>query len=96
MSSFMAEVRSLGVVVVKQIEKGILVGSYPELRVGFASADGDPHELCEKMRSLFGSRVTVTVIPEQMSFLGAKVDRSTGEILEEGLVGSAAESDEGE
>jgi hypothetical protein len=69
---FSAEVKSLGVVIVKQTEKGIVVGRYPELRVGLASGDGDPHELCGRMRELLGARVVVTVDREQESLLGRR------------------------
>lgn len=96
MSPFKAEVISMSVVVVKQVEKGMLVGSYPELRVGLASDDGNPHELCERMRDLLGARVSVTLNLEQPALFGARIDRATGEVLEGALAGSAVEPGEGE
>jgi hypothetical protein len=75
MPAFLANLKAPGLKYIEEKDKdGEVTGAYPVAQVRLASADGDPHELCERLAEMVGKRVRVSITLEQteLPFAGAQ------------------------
>jgi hypothetical protein len=76
MPAFLANLKAPGLKYIEEKDKdtGDVTGAYPVAQVRLTSADGDPHELCERLAEMVGKRVRVSIILEQteLPFAGAQ------------------------